>query len=308
MACKINDFSIYSGVIMQKIQKGILAIENKLARYMSFNLVDAEAAKESLIALQESVDGESVVVGFGESLTKAFAVEINGLKPMPVYSSAGIDIPSTPCALWLWLRGDDRGELFHRSRKLELLLEPAFELTDVVDSFQYSDSRDLSGYVDGTENPQDDEAIKTAIVTGQGEGMDGSSFVAVQQWLHNFDVLSSMSEKEKDDSIGRHVSDNEEFDEAPDSAHVKRAAQESFSPEAFVLRRSMPWAEGMDAGLIFVAFGQSFAAFDAILKRMIGDEDGIQDALFNFTKPVTGAYLWCPPMKSSKLDLSKLGL
>jgi len=293
---------------MQTIQKGILATENILARYMTFNLVDAEAAKESLSALQESVDGESVVVGFGESLTKAFGVEINGLKPMPVYSSAGIDIPSTPCALWLWLRGDDRGELFHRSRKLELLLGSAFELTDVIDSFKYSESRDLSGYIDGTENPQDDEAIKTAMVSGQGEGLDGSSFVAIQQWLHNFDVLSSMNDTEKDDSIGRHVSDNEEFDEAPISAHVKRAAQESFSPEAFVLRRSMPWAEGMDAGLIFVAFGQSFSAFDAILNRMIGNEDGIHDALFNFTKPVTGAYLWCPPMKGAKLDLSKLGL
>lgn len=293
---------------MQTIQKGILATENKFARYMSFNLADTETVKESLIALQDAVDGESVVVGFGQSVTKVFGVEISGLKPMPAYSSAGIDIPSTPCALWLWLRGVDRGELFHRSRKLELLLEPAFELTDVIDSFKYSENRDLSGYIDGTENPQDDEAIKTAIVSGQGEGLDGSSFVAVQQWLHNFDVLSSMNEKEKDDAIGRHVSDNEEFDEAPDSAHVKRSAQESFSPEAFVLRRSMPWAEGMDAGLIFVAFGQSFAAFDAILKRMIGDEDGIHDALFNFTKPITGSYLWCPPMKGAKLDLSKLGL
>ncbi len=293
---------------MQTVQKGILATENKFARYMSFSLADIETVKETLGTLQNSIDGESVVVGLGQSLTKALGVEISGLTPMPVYASSGVDIPSTPCALWLWLRGNDRGELFHRSRKLELLLSASFELTDVVDSFQYDDNRDLSGYVDGTENPQDDEAITAAIVSGQGEGMDGSSFVAVQQWIHDFDMLNLMTEKEKDDAIGRHVSDNEEFDGAPDSAHVKRAAQESFTPEAFVLRRSMPWAEGMDAGLVFVAFGKSFAAFDAILKRMIGFEDGIQDALLRFTKPVTGAYLWSPPMKESKLDLSKLGI
>ena len=308
MVNKFIGFSIYSGVIMQTVQKGILATENKLARYMTFSLVNIAAAKESLAALQEFVDGESVVVGVGESLTKALDVEINGLKPMPVYTSSGIDIPSTPCALWLWLRVNDRGELFHLSRKLELVLSTSFELTDVIDSFKYSESRDLSGYVDGTENPQDDQAIKAAIVSGEGEGMDGSSFVAVQQWLHDFDVLNAMNDKEKDDTIGRHVSDNEEFDEAPDNAHVKRAAQESFTPEAFILRRSMPWAEGMEAGLVFVAFGKSFVAFDAILKRMIGLEDGLRDALFDFTKPITGAYLWCPPMKGKKLDLTKLGL
>ena len=123
-----------------------------------------------------------------------------------------------------------------------------------------------------------------------------------------FDQFNAMSVEQRDDAIGRHISDNEEFDEAPESAHVKRTAQESFSPEAFMLRRSMPWAEGMNAGLVFVAFGKSFYAFEAQLDRMLGKEDGVQDALFSFTRPVTGAYFWCPPVKEGRLDLSELGL
>jgi len=293
---------------MTTIQNGILSDGPQLARYMSFDLIDAEAAKDCLLVLQEVVDGESTVVGFGLSLTMALAAEINDLHQMPVSTSAGLDIPSTPRALWLWLRGTDRGELLHRSRMLEEILISAFELSDVVEGCTYDKNRDLSGYEDGTENPQDDEAIKAAIVQGQGKGLDGGSFVVVQQWLHDFDMLDLMTEEERDNSIGRHVSNNEEFDDAPEFAHVKRSAQESFEPEAFMLRRSMPWMEGMDGGLIFVSFGKSFAAFEAILKRMIGNEDGIRDGLFNFTKPITGAYFWCPPMKNGKLDLSKLGI
>lgn len=293
---------------MNITQKGILSEENHLARYMSFNLVDVEAANDCLVELKKHVNGDSIVVGFGLSLISAFGVEINAMHNMPVSSVAGIDVPSTPSALWLWLRGNDRGELFHRSRMLEELLVSAFELTDVIESFQYDNSRDLSGYEDGTENPKDDDAINAAIVKGQGKGMDGSSFVAVQQWLHDFDMLDSMTEEEKDNSIGRHMSDNEEFDEAPEFAHVKRAAQESFDPEAFILRHSMPWAEGMNAGLMFVAFGKSFDAFEAIMKRMLGQEDNIQDAIFNFTKPIMGSYYWCPPMKNGQLDLSKLAI
>ena len=60
------------------------------------------------------------------------------------------------------------------------------------------------------------------------------------------------------------------------------------------------------AGLVFVAFGRSLDAFEAQLRRMVGAEDGITDALFNFTRPVTGACFWCPPVKRGRLDLSRI--
>lgn len=293
---------------MKTVQAGILSEENKLARYLSFSISNDSDVKDVLTDLIEVVDGESTVVGMGQSLLDSLEQQITGLRTMPVNTAKGIEIPSMPSALWLWLRGNDRGELYHRSRMLEDLLASTFELIDVVDSFRFDANRDLSGYEDGTENPKGDDAVEAAVVKDQGAGLDGSSFVAVQQWLHDLDTFDSMTEDEQDDTIGRHISDNEEFDEAPESAHVKRAAQESFDPEAFILRRSMPWAEGMNAGLMFVAFGKSFDAFEAILNRMLGKEDGIQDALFNFTRPLSGAYFWCPPMKQGKLDLSRLGI
>jgi porphyrinogen peroxidase len=63
--------------------------------------------------------------------------------------------------------------------------------------------------------------------------------------------------------------------------------------------------------LMFVAFGKSLDAFDALLNRMTGKEDGITDALFQFTRPLTGATFWCPPAASgsgNRLDLSAIGL
>ena len=172
----------------------------------------------------------------------------------------------------------------------------------------YDIGRDLSGYEDGTENPKGDKAIMAAIVQGQGPALDGSSFVAVQHWVHDLDGMKAKPQKEQDDIIGRRLSDNEEFDEAPESAHVKRTAQESFDPEAFMVRRSMPWADSKGEGLEFVAFGKSFDAFETILAHMTGQDDGIVDGLFQFTKPVTGSYFWCPPVKDGVLNLSFMGL
>jgi len=293
---------------MQLNQTGILAEEARLARYLSFAVDQATDVESTLASLATSVDSEQVVIGIGASLVKLLGQTVTGLRDFPVHTLAGIEIPSTPAALWCWLRGNDRGELYLRSRQLTELLSPAFMLTEVTDSFQYNLNRDLSGYEDGTENPQGEAAANAALVQNAGAGLDGSSFVAVQQWLHDFEVLEALSTAEKDDIIGRHIAGNEEFDAAPPSAHVKRSAQESFEPEAFVLRRSMPWAEGMNAGLMFVAFGRSFDSFEAILKRMSGKEDGITDALFGFTRPISGAYFWCPPLKDGRLDLSILGI
>ena len=293
---------------MSNTQAGILAAVPRLARYLTFSLIPSSEPKGAMAALREVADGDKVVVGIGKSLVVAVGAEIAGLRTFPIHVGAGVEIPSTPAALWCWLRGDDRGQLVHQTRLLRRTLGSAFQMDCVIDAFQYGPSLDLTGYEDGTENPKGEEAIAAAIVKGEGADLDGSSFVAVQQWVHDLDRFGSMSQEEQDNTIGRGKSDNEELDDAPPSAHVKRTAQESFEPEAFVLRRSMPWADAMREGLVFVAFGKSFEAFDALLRRMVGAEDGVTDALFRFTRPVSGSYFWCPPIVEGRLHLEALGL
>ncbi len=293
---------------MKNTQPGILTSVPRLARYLIFSLKLDSDPKKALTDLRQVADGDKVVVGLGKSLALAVGVDIAGLRTFPNYAGAGVEIPSTPFSLWCWLRGEDRGELVHQTRLIRSTLARTFHLKNVIDAFQYGPSLDLTGYEDGTENPKGDGAVEAAIVKGAGAGMDGSSFVAVQQWVHDLDHFQSMSQAEQDNTIGRRKSDNQELDDAPVSAHVKRTAQESFQPEAFVLRRSMPWADATNEGLVFVAFGKSFDAFDALLRRMVGAEDGVTDALFSFTRPISGSYFWCPPVANGRLDLTALGL
>lgn len=293
---------------MSDVQPGILGPVPRLARYLSFSLAAALEARKALRSLRDVADGDKVVVGLGQPLVLALGAGIEGLRTFPSYAGPAFTVPSTPLALWSWLRGDDRGELLHRSRAINRAVSHAFRSEAVIDAFQYGASRDLTGYEDGTENPKGKKAVEAAVVHGEGKGLDGSSFVAVQQWVHNLDRFESMPAKEQDNSVGRRKSDNKELADAPPSAHVKRTAQETFKPQAFVLRRSMPWADGSRAGLVFVAFGKSLDAFEAQLKRMVGAEDGIVDALFNFTRPISGSYFWCPPVKNGHLDLTAVGL
>ena len=289
-------------------QSGILAGVPRLARYLTFRREPGTNLRDSLTALAEAVDGDAIVAGLGASVLAELNVEIAGLRTAPALTGSGASVPSTPAALWCWLRGEDRGELVHASRKLRAAVEPAFVLERTIDAFQYGPSLDLTGYEDGTENPSGERADEVAIVSGAGAGVDGSSFVAVQQWVHDLSAFAAKTQEQRDFTIGRRLSDNEEIDDAPESAHVKRTEQEGFEPPAFVLRRSMPWANECAEGLVFVAFGSSLDPFETQLRRMVGLDDGITDALFTFTRPVSGAYFWCPPVADGRLDLRALGL
>jgi putative iron-dependent peroxidase len=298
-------------------QPGIFKPIPAVARYVVFTLAEpgasAQAIKDALGRLSPLANGSDVVLGIGPSLVAALGTPVPGLHDFPDFSGHGVKVPSTPGTLWCWVRGDDLGDLLHLTRKVQKALAPEFLVRHVVDAFRHAlgDSghgRDLTGFEDGTENPVGEAAEEAAFVHGQGAGLDGSSFVAVQQWVHDLDAFEALADDERDHCIGRRMSDNEEIEDSPVSAHVKRTAQESFDPPAFMLRRSMPWMMSMQAGLMFVAFGKSLYAFEAQMRRMAGHDDGVTDAMFLISRPVSGAYFWCPPMRGGQLDLRRLGL
>jgi len=287
-------------------QQGLLATPVPAqARHLFFTLHTPQALPGALDALLPHVDGQRLIVGIGAPLAKALGREVPGLRPFPQLDAA-VENPSTQHALWLWLRGDERGDLLLQAQALEQALAPALRLADSVDGFLHRGGHDLTGYEDGTENPVDQAAVEAAIVATEQLGLAGSSFAAFQLWKHDLEYFKSLPQADQDNIIGRRLSDNEELDDAPESAHVKRTAQESFAPEAFMVRRSVAWADSRGAGLAFVALGHSFDAFEVQLKRMSGLEDGIIDGLYRFSRPLTGGFYWCPPMTATSLDLSLL--
>lgn len=300
---------------MLPFQVAVLQDVPTIGRYVYFSIADPDPAAQraALTRLAGLTDGVQMLVGLGPQLVQLLGVQVPGLHSFVALTGPGVAVPATPAALCCWLRGQDTGELLHLTRQLAQCLAPAMRQDQVVDAFRYGrgpngHGRDLTGYEDGTENPQDEAAAQAALLQGAGPGLDGSSFMVVQQWQHDLDAFAAMSVQQQDHTFGRARISNDELDDAPESAHVKRTAQEDFTPPAFVVRRSMPWTCGAQSGLMFVAFGHSFDAFEALMRRMAGLYDGVVDALFSISRPLTGANFWCPPMHQGRLDLRYLGL
>jgi len=296
-----------SAALAKASQTGILQPPLACGRSMTFRQRLGADPTESLTALRAAFAIDWGVVGAGEPLVRALGREVAGLRTFPAFSGPAAPVPSTQQALWIFLRGESRSVVFERSQAVLAAIDATMALEDAMDTFKYGDDRDLSGYLDGTANPKGEEGIAAALVPS-GKGMAGSSFVAVQRWVHDLRVFKAYSEPERNAIIGRRIDTNDEIEDAPEYAHVKRTEQESFDPQAFMMRRSLPFATTHALGLEFVAYASSLDSFERMMRRMAGLDDGIVDGLFRFSRPITGGYYWCPPIAAGRLNLGALGL
>ena len=283
-------------------QPGILSAVARAARYVVLDVPPEISAHDVVARLRMLRIEDDLVVGLGEPLIRSLGAELAAVRTFPAMAGPGCTIPSTQGSLWLHARGEDHGDtLAAMQRALAALGGAGLRIVEDVAAFRHHEGRDLSGYEDGTENPTGDDAIAAAF------GADGSSFVAAQRWIHDLGGFERLSPRERDHVFGRDRASNDELADAPASAHVKRAAQEDFEPPAFMVRRSMPYGTVREHGLYFVAYAHSFDPFEAVLRRMIGRDDGIVDGLFRMSRPVSGGYYWCPPLAGAQLDLRSIG-
>ncbi len=247
-------------------QSSILAPSKPYGLSLTFRAILNIDPEQALKRLREVFDLEAGIVGLGEPLIRNLKKTVPGLRTFPAFSGPACTVPSTQGSLWVLVGGENRTEVFQRSESLLKHLNKDFILEDSMDTFIFSGGKDLTGYEDGTANPNDAESPKVALVD-RGKDLQGSSFVAIQRWIHDLDLFHSQSKGQRDNIIGRNQETNEEIRNAPISAHIKRSEQESYTPAAFMLRRSMPWARNHERGLEFIAFGKDLDAFERVLSH-----------------------------------------
>ena len=289
-----------------RFQRMILEPVPPVASVLVFDLEPATDPRPGLDALRTLPSRTRSVVGIGQPLALALNAKVQGLRGFCALSGVGVSFPSNQGALYVSIGGNEHGEVLDTALEVRRNLA-GFRLLEEVDTFRYRGGRDLTGYEDGTENPRDDLAVEAAIIK-EGAGLAGGSFVAVQRYVHDLDVFGKLEAAARDAIIGRSFETNEEIPDAIASAHVKRSAQESFDPPAFMVRRSMPWGSVSQHGLYFVSYVNELNKFERVLERMAGLEDGVVDGLLSFTRAVSGGYYFCPPMKGDELDYSALGI
>jgi len=299
---------------MAREQFGICAEPSLHGYYLLFNALDDKNAfiRQALsrlpALLEDYADRFSEanltgVVGIGSNYWDEFCPEARPklLAPFPAMSCEDRVAPGGAYDIYIEIRGD-RADVNHIvSDKVCQLLGDSVELVEQVRSFRYLDGRDLTGFVEGTENPRGFHRREVALVNEQeDENFAGGSYLHIQRYRHNLHLWNTLAQEEQEDIYGRTKVENIEYEEInkPLTAHTKRSNlkdEEGNSLE--IVRQSMPYGEMKIQGLFFVSYCNTPKNFELMLHSMIfGDEQGNYDHLLDFTEAETGAAFFVPSL------------
>lgn len=293
---------------MLQAQTGICAEPNLHANYLMFDITagQEDEVRQALAHFPELCRefensypdaAFSGLVAIGAMVwDRLYRHRPESLLPFPSCSSEHYQAAVTPFDLFVQFRADRFDVLHLAGQRLMARLGGRVRLREECRGFRFMDYRDLTGFVDGTENPQGEHRGEVALIA---EGpFAGGSYLHVQRFVHNMTHWQRLALKEQEDTIGRTKQDNIEYASAdkPLSSHIKRVnLKHADGRSKEILRQSMPWGTLEEQGLYFISCCHTPAHFNDMLASMYcGDGNGHFDHLLRYTRPVTGAAFFAP--------------
>ena len=220
------------------------------------------------------------------------------LTAFPALSSGAINMPHTPVDLLLHIRSERHDLNYEAAVLLTEKLGDDVTLAEEIHGFRYLDSRDLTGFVDGTENPEGDHRAEVALVGDEDPAFSGGSYIHLQRYEHDLKAWNQITVKQQEDILGRTKEENREYASSDKAAfaHTKRVSLKDTEGRSIeILRHSMPYGNLSRKGLVFVSYCRSPEPFTKMLESMVlGDSAGHHDHLMDFTSAVTGQAFFAP--------------
>ncbi len=246
----------------------------------------------------------SCAVGFGsDAWDRLFgAPRPADLHPFRELRGGNRFAPSTPGDVLFHIRAERFDMCFELAAQICGRLGDQATTVDETHGFRYFDDRDLTGFVDGTENPTGAESIEATIVGGEDASFAGGSYVMVQKYLHDLSAWASLSTETQEGIIGRTKLNDIELDDAvkPTFAHNALTTLVENGNEVKILRHNMPFGQATegDSGTYFIGYARSLHPLETMLENMVlGQPPGNYDHLLDFTHPITGSNFFVPSVQ-----------
>ncbi len=239
-------------------------------------------------------------VAFGPELWEKLSDQIpQGFKQLESIDGS-FNMPVVPADVLIHIASARTDVCFALSQSFFDGIQDQVEVLDERVCFRYLDGRDLTGFIDGTENPQfPDDRDEVALLGEEAGIFQDGSFVFAQRYAHDLEKWKRLKVDAQEHVIGRTKLESIELEDdvKPENAHIARAVIEDDEGEELeILRHSLPYGDGKgDQGLFFIAYTKDLTRIDRMLKRMFGTSgDGIHDRLLHFVTAMDGAYYFAP--------------
>src|SRR3984885_14550789 len=274
---------------MYTSQAGIFALGTSSHAYLEFDLLDAKKCKEfasAVSAIREprtTTGGVNFVIGFRPELWRDLVPEdappaVEGFNK-EIQGTEGFVMPGTQHDALVWLSGSAYDVVFDMARSVIHDLAGQASLGEETSSWAYRHDRDLTGFIDGSENPTLLDAPIAALLP---EGVPGAagSVLLLQKWKHKAAEWEALPVDQQERIMGRTKPDSIELENKQAYSHVARTDQDEFGN---IFRRNMPYGSVDDHGTMFVGFSADQKRLSRMLDSMAGPGARAPDALTRFT-------------------------
>lgn len=290
-------------------QNGIFAQGTHAHYFLELDLRGGIAPQQALTSFRRlrapdvSAGGVNFVIAFGPDFWRAIAPDQAPADLAPFTEIRGLNGKLAPACqhdVWIWINGSEPDVAFEHARAAWLAVCDVVTLGAEQPCFVYRDSRDLTGFIDGTGNPEPLDAPNVALIA-PGHPGEGGSHVLAMRWVHDLESFHAQTVQDQERVFGRTKLNSIELpaDQMPTTAHIARVQVKDGDYELEIYRRSVPYGTVAEQGLYFIAFSADRTRFDRMLGRVFGtSEDGLRDHLTDFTRPVSGAFYFAPSLTS----------
>ena len=285
-------------------QAGIFALGTSSHAYLEFDILDTKKRKEfasTISAIREprtTTGGVNFVIGFRPELWREIVPQdappaVEGFNH-EIQGKEGFVMPATQHDALVWLSGSAYDVIFDMARSVIHDLAGMASLGEETSSWPYRHDRDLTGFIDGSENPTLLDAPIAALLP---EGVPGAagSVLLLQKWKHKTAQWETLPTDQQERIMGRTKADSIELTNKPADSHVARTDQDTFGN---IFRRNMAYGSVGNHGTVFVGFSADQRRLSGMLDSMAGLVTGQRDALTRYTVPLSGSYYFIPSVES----------
>lgn len=223
----------------------------------------------------------------------------NAPKPKELATYEGIkgdkyEMPATPGDIFLHVRANDQATVYEFMRQVMLFIGDATTVVDETHGFRYFEGRAIIGFIDGTENPDVDEAKDYAVVGAEDPLFENGSYAFAQKWRHKMDIWNHLNTETQEKAVGRQKFDDLEL---PDGEKFKNAhnvvSQVEFNGVSQnIVRMNVPYSDPATGitGTYFIGYARHWQVTKAMLESMIKGHD----YLLSFSKILSGQLFFIP--------------
>ncbi|MDD1779794.1 Dyp-type peroxidase [Enterovibrio sp. ZSDZ35] len=295
-------------------QSGVLTNPTTHVEYLTlvlkdqwFNIDEINDALSQLPGIEKSIRqkdpsaGLTMTLGFSDNAWPMLFPDLSKpaeLHAFPEMQNGDRHFPSTPGDIFIMVKSERKDLNFQVAKYAAKALSSIAELIEDIQGYKYLDNRDMIDFVDGTENPIDEERVESVLISDD-ETWVGGSYLIVQRYVDKQGAWDALPTEHQEKVVGRTKMDDIELDddEKPAWAHNAKSKVEIDGEEVKMLRQNRPYGNAMEHGTMFVGFANTPSIIETSLTQMItADENGDYDKLLDFVEAKTGNSYFVPSL------------